>query len=159
MFKIFVYVFVLALALFSPRATAYDMLYSPQANTNDLLAMCSSIKEPIPQTLSGLNPDETDRVWSIITERSQCLSYLVGVIAADQIHTINLNNKLGRSLDDTTYGGICIPSDVNVGELAEGMVFYVDKSTTSVQRTTIPASIMVYGFLSTAYPCKITDPM
>jgi hypothetical protein len=152
-------VFSLLLILNTAHAEDHTNLFDSAATGEDVRHFCSAVNEVItPDDVNVKDAKSVDRAWTIVSARFQCLSYVSGIIAGTDMHTIKMNGIFHREIADTTFGAVCIP-ELSQQNVIVDFVHFLTANMTLPQRQALPASITTYSYLAAAYPCPPKNPM
>lgn len=134
-------------------------LYDQGANALDVIHACSAVDIQIPKgSIDTKDASAVDKAWAIVSARYQCLTFVTGVIAGNDLHTVLMNKRLNREAGDGTYSNMCIPP-IDQQVIINDMVSKGTSTFTQAELSRLNGGEFVYLYLASKYPCALKDPL
>ena len=157
--RLFLAALLLTFSIVATSKSEYNDLYDQTATSSDLIHLCSAVNAKIDKSSVDLtNADSVDKAWAVVASRYQCLSFVTGVMAGNDLHTIIMNKKLNRDLGDTTYSNMCVPN-IDQQQVIGDMVKFATTKFNESQLIQMGAAEFVYSYMGATYPCQLKDPL
>ena len=151
--------FVILCNISGAWAGASGVLFDPNANGQDFVSVCSSIYvDTSEDKIDRKSLKAVDAAWATLNAKTQCYSFLTGILHGAAMQNLKINKILNRAPTDTTISAACIP-DIDQDALAKSVYTYAADHYTIPQRISMSAGFLAYSTLAILYPCKLEDPI